>query len=225
MKYYKLQQTKGLHIQKVHSQLETADDFKTTRIYGLDYPKPIKDKDIPTLNFKENAILVDYIAFKIVGVGGFVVSEKFKNLLETLINKGIKTNTYQFLPLRINNCETSYYYFHLIPNFDIIDFKNTIFRDLDDFFTNKPEGEPRTKISSMEEFRKDFILKELALKKDCDILLLPYINEVLISEKIKNVILENEITGIEKPRAVTKISERRLQSMTVFFSEYADTLE
>ena len=192
MTYYELNPTAEPTITGAYPQLNLVDYADLEKMQDLDHKTFISStEDLAELKFTKETIVTDLLTCGHINVYGFAVSENFKNLIEKLVKEGIKTTPFQFVPLTIKKSESNYYVFQFIPDHNIIDYNNTI-------FTNLRASRREEKIENHSAYNPALRLKNLKLKTQYDILLVPYRSEILISKKVKEVIQKNNITGISK---------------------------
>lgn len=147
----------------------------------------------------DNAILTDVLSSNILSEKiGLVVNDKTRAILEVYNNE----YTHIF-PLLIS--DTPYFFLQVINCYNNIDFKKSYF--LDELNDGAIE-----QVSSYDAYCKrlddTFITaKEIHLKKELDIFRLPFDAEILISEKLKDEIIQEQISGVEiKPYTNFKIT-------------------
>lgn len=193
MTYYELDNTAEPTITGSCPQLDIEDYADMKKMQDLNHKTFISSsEDLAVLKFAKNTIITDLLTCNHITVYGFAVSEKFKNLIEKLVQEGIKTTPFQFIPLAIKNSEDPFYLFQLIPDTSIINYTETVFEDLTD---NRKE----LKINNHEAQQPSFVIKKVVLKNDYDLFIIPYgLSKILISEKVKNTIEQHGITGTEE---------------------------
>lgn len=193
MTYYELDSTAEPTITGSYPQLKLVDHSNMNRMFDIDWKTFItSNEELADLKFTKGVIKTDVLTCRAIKTRGLVVSEKFKDLIEKLVQEGIKTTPFQFIPLNIKNSVAPFYLFQLIPDTSIINYKGTVFEDLSN-------NDAELKINNHEAFRPFFSLEKLALKNNYDLFMIPYgFSKILISEKVKNTIEQHGITGIKE---------------------------
>lgn len=197
MTYYELDNTAELRITGSYPQLDLVDYANMKKMQDLDHKTFISSsEDLAALKFTKNTIITDLLTCDHITVYGFVVSRKFKNLIKKLVQEGIKTTPFQFLPLNIKKSEHNFYLFQVLSDHNVVDFSNTI-------FTNLRASRREETIENHNAYNPALRLKKLKLKTHYDLLVVPYRSEILISEKVKEAIENNDITGISQITATS----------------------
>ncbi|MBX3242374.1 MAG: hypothetical protein KIT80_04490 [Chitinophagaceae bacterium] len=185
-----------------HLSLSTPRSLK--KIVSWKFPDEPPFLDYLILHKK--ATLTDVLSFGMISTQGFLVSERFKNLLEQF---NIISHKFYLAKVEYKGTFFTYYFLHLVSNnFDIIDFEKSTFYisvidlkkidditiiDKSDFLIKKDELLKQSK--SIRVQRLFFI--EQFYKKPMDMFYLPGLHfNIFISKKLKAGITATDISGL-----------------------------
>lgn len=206
MKYYYIDETREIKTIGHYPQTSASKD-KRGHFDGYDSQLRMYYNRFPdfepkyALDLHSNSIATDIID-KASLPFGFVVGQKLKNLLEEL-----NLPPHRFYPINVYGTELNYYWFHYITNiWNYIDFESSEIEVVHKFKFNVEEIKTFTSFDEIMTFKKSLprqnILRFGAIRlnnnfPNYDIFEITgpqYFT--LISEKLKNKLLEKNITGI-----------------------------
>ena len=166
---------------------------------------PSKIKYNLSFDLVKGAKLTDVLSTTAISASGFIISERFRKILEDY-----KLEQYELIPVEIINHEQTYNYYFLhfygLDMVNCLDYQQSIFRIIkwgfNDLGTKKFDSYESYQ-NYMKEFNKEYSLIAhldcVVLKEefyDLDVFSFPYFgNEVFISERLKQCLEDNHITG------------------------------
>jgi len=102
MKCFRLKSTAEPTITGAYPQLDLVDYAHMNKMFDMDHETFIPTKEeLPKFKLTKNTIVTNVLTCRNIKVRGLVVSEKLKKLIEQLVQEGIKTTPFQFIPLSI----------------------------------------------------------------------------------------------------------------------------
>jgi hypothetical protein len=204
MKYYKIESSTGKDVGNVFPQIgfiNQQDAFK------LEFDEFIS---IPTLiaRLERKAKITDVLSEVSIFGRGILVNEKVKSIID---NFDIGIHKYYDVILNTKKENISYYWLHLMSTdtSKMINYKKSV------FYWGNPLRKGILNLDSYEDYlnkeeeNKDNVswmvsIDEIVLLKECNVNLDLFCfrefvtpKELFISERLKNALIENKITGIE----------------------------
>lgn len=205
--YYSISCSTEKEIGRTFPQLHCLSQVHAHSLSAWEFPH-----FIPKLIFElhKSAKLTDVLSDAATGGNGFIISKRLKDILASFT---LMTHRYYDVKINTKNGELIYYFLHLCePGLTKqLDYNKTEFHE-----TNYTFRENRIKIESYERYKslksldKDakfgVDMENIFVKEDFNQLLdlftfLPFTHKIFISEKLKNTIQENKITGLKLTEA------------------------
>ena len=184
-----------------------VDKEKFDQFYNYFYtsfkwgPFPPFDLDFQYIKLQKKAKLLDFMTYgPHVSCGEFLISPKVATIFETL-----KLPPYKLYPAKLVQGTNTILDYKVLYcpwfNYDVIDFRNSIFMDKIPSRINPDVKE--IKITNEEEYLKNNIVhvKKIAVNDssifDFDLFRLRIYTSYFISERLKNIVIEEGLTGID----------------------------
>jgi len=189
--YYTLESSAEPTIHGCYPQITLADYSKEEIIHNLNLDELWSEEVIfDFFKFNDKFIQTDFCTISHFNVTcGLVISEKGKKILEHAIKNGYKFTSHKFFPLLISNktIPNKYYFLQILNSKEVIDYSMS-------FFENQLTDEEIT-IANHDEYNDELYAIEIKVKEGFDLFKHPYDGETFISERLKKLIEQNNLSG------------------------------
>lgn len=200
--YYTIENRTDKEVGSVFPQASCISQMDAHRLNSDEFPS-----FTPTLKFElvKKAKLTDVVSQAAISAMGFIISEKLKGIIDSLKQTNLKTYP---LTIEEKNRKENYFWLH-IKSLDIsnlIDYSSSSF-----FYTKYELKQDNIKINSYDHYRKlskengmmwgvgmDKVKLSDKFSQSLELFhLSPFDRSVYISQRLKNILLDKNITGLE----------------------------
>lgn len=194
-------------VELVKNRCVNKENYKIYLDYFMDYSAdgydnisrfPTQDIILECLRPRRKAILTDYLCFSPASVNRYLMSKKLQGIIGKL-----KLPPYKFYDatILVGEIENKDYKFFYLPAFDmnIVNFSKSVFSKED-----KSGNREVIQASSVQDLRKiggiirrDKIVLKSSFDRGLDLFNLMILSDVVISERVRRILIEENVTGIE----------------------------